>query len=167
MEGIEGKNQKEIFSFLVQKLETVVKGITIVIVAVTAIILILAVIARFLKIPFVGADELALFLLIWITFLGTALSLRNNQLVAVTFLIEKFKPSIRKVVSIMIQVIVCLFSILFLYYSYLWILSPSVANTSSAALKISYWIPYSIIPISSFVFVIFCIDNIKTLIKNH
>jgi TRAP-type C4-dicarboxylate transport system permease small subunit len=167
MESIGGKDQKGVFSFMVQKIETVVKWVTIISVAVTAIVLIIAVIMRFMKLTFVGADEIALFLLIWITFLGTALSLRNNQLVAVTFVLEKMNIPTTKVLNIIIQVIVLVFSILFLYYSYLWLLSPSVMNTTSAALRISYWIPYSIIPLTSAIFVIFCIDNIKAIIKNN
>jgi C4-dicarboxylate transporter DctQ subunit len=165
MESVEEKKRGGIFSSLLQKLEKTVKILAMLCVGSLTLILIASVILRTLKIPFVGADELALFLLIWITFLGATLSFRNNELVAVTFLLEKCKNSTRKLLQITIQVITLLFCTILLYFSSTWFVSSNVMNSISAALQIPYWIPYSIFPIASILFIIFSIGNIKSIIQ--
>jgi len=165
MESVERKKGGGAFSSLAQKLEKIVKVLAMFCVGSMTLILIVAVILRTFKIPFVGADELALFLLIWVTFLGATLSFRNNELVAVTFLLDRCNDSTQKLLKVAIQIIALLFSTILLYYSYTWFVSSNVMNSISAALQIPYWIPYSIFPIASFLFIIFSIGNIKSIIQ--
>ena len=116
--------------------------------------------------PIVGADEVALLLLVWITFLGACLGIRRREMIAVTFLIEKVSKTSYKIIQILIQISILLFSLLLLYYGFEWLTSSSIMNAKSSALRIPLWIPYLIFPTSMLIMVVFSLDNIRYLLKN-
>lgn len=131
----------------------------------TGIILIANVIARYvLQKSIVGADEIALLLLVWITFLGACLQIRKRDMVAVTFLLDKLPPRLYRAMQILIQICILFFSIWFLYVGFEWLMSSS--STKSAALRLPLWIPNAIFPISMFVIIVFTLDNIRYFITH-
>ena len=127
----------------------------------------LAVIFRLFKIQLVGTSEIALFLLAWITFLGAAISIKQGSMVAITFILDKLKGNVSTAVQIIIQLFVLLFSSTLFYYGFNWVTAPNVQNTLSSALQIPMWVPYSIIPLSMFLTIIFCLNNIVQICKTE
>ena len=127
----------------------------------------LAVIFRLLKIQLVGTSEIALFLLAWITFLGASISIKKGSMVAITFIVDKLTGHLSHAVQIIIQLLVLFFSAMLFYYSFIWVTAPNIQNTLSSALQIPMWIPYSIIPLTMFLTVIFCLNNIVQLLKTE
>jgi TRAP-type transport system small permease protein len=58
--------------------------------ALAAIIIILQIVARYLfRSPFGWPEELAVFLLVWLTFLGASILLKRNEHIRVTLLLDK------------------------------------------------------------------------------
>ncbi|PLS18534.1 hypothetical protein CVD28_05185 [Bacillus sp. M6-12] len=148
-------------------LEQFVKSLIVISVGAMSLVLVIAVICRYiLKSPLVGADELAILLLSWITFLGASLAIRRNEMVSVTILTDIFPKEIRKAVVIIVQILIITFSIIMLFYGYIWINSTNVLAATSSALHIPMWVPYSIFPFSMLVITIFSLENIKNLIIN-
>jgi TRAP-type C4-dicarboxylate transport system permease small subunit len=116
------------------------------------------------KVQLVGTSEIALFLMAWITFLGACLSIKQGSMVAITFVLDKFHGWFATAIQMMIQLLILFFSVILFYYSFMWITAPNVQSTMSSALQIPMWIPYSIIPLSMFITVIFCINNMIQLV---
>lgn len=156
------------FDRIINVLTKIIQTIVAISVGALALILIVNVFFRYvLRNPIIGADELALLLLVWITFLGVCLSIKERNMVAVTFLVEKFPRTISLATQIFIQLSIFLFSVLFLFIGYNWVTSPSIINASSPALQIPIWIPYLLFPISMLIMAIFSLNNIRLLlIKN-
>ena len=156
------------FDRIINVLTKIIQTIVAISVGALALILIVNVFFRYvLRNPIIGADELALLLLVWITFLGVCLSIKERNMVAVTFLVEKFPRTISLATQIFIQLSIFLFSVLFLFIGYNWVTSPSIINASSPALQIPIWIPYLLFPISMLIMAIFSLNNIRlVLIKN-
>ncbi|RSL31462.1 TRAP transporter small permease [Salibacterium salarium] len=129
--------------------------------------LILGVIFRYvLQSSLVGSTEISLFLLGWVTFLGASLSVKNNDMVSVTFLVDKL-GHYKWAAKVISQVLVLAFSITFVIYGYLWIVSPDTLNAKSPELSMPMWIPFIVFPYAMFINVIFCIDNILKIVTNR
>lgn len=123
----------------------------------------IAVLFRYVfKMQMVGTSEIALYLLTCITFLGASLGIKNNSMVAITLLLDRFKK-VYTGAKITIQLLILLFSLLFFYYGYNWITAPNVLTIKSSVLQIPVWIPYSLLPFSMVLTIIFCCDNIFKL----
>lgn len=137
-------------------------------VAALSVDLALAVISRYVfKLPIVWADELAVLLLAWITFLGASLSIKRNEMIAVTVLLDKLKGKSLIFVQIFIQLLILSVTILFLYYGTRWALSSNSIRTSLATMPISAAIPYMIFPITMLFISVFCLSNILNIVTNH
>ncbi|WP_126428756.1 TRAP transporter small permease [Brevibacillus marinus] len=127
----------------------------------------LAVLFRYLlKLPIVGTQEIALFLLAWITFLGASLSIKHHSMVAVTIVLEKL-GKFAKAAQVLIQIVIFLFSLLFLLYGYQWVTSPHVLQIKTSALQLPAWIPYSIVPVSMMITMIFALHNIIRIFSGN
>ncbi|WP_227937409.1 TRAP transporter small permease [Alkalihalobacillus deserti] len=160
--------EKNIIERILNTLVKMVEYLVMLSVGLMSIIVIINVFFRYvLQMPIVGTEELALILLVWVTFLGASLGVRKREMVAVTFLIDKFPPFFYKVTQIFIQVSILLFSLLLLYFGYEWLTSSNVINSKSSALKIPLWIPYSVFPLSMFMITVFTLDNIRFLLKKR
>lgn len=160
-------NSIEVF---ISKISNFFERIIVIIIQLSVVVLIIdlniAVLFRYvLKLPIVGSQEIALVLLAWITFLGASLSVKNHSMVAVTILLEKF-GKMQTAARVGIQLLIFAFSLLFCVAGYSWVTSPNVLQIKTSALQIPAWIPYSIIPVSMLITMIFNIDNIfKLLLK--
>jgi TRAP-type C4-dicarboxylate transport system permease small subunit len=114
-------------------------------------------------------EDGARLILIVITFLGTAVALRDNEHIAITFLFKRIPTKYKNYVNIFINLIILFFLIFFIkgsleMTSMNWVL-PIV---SFPKLKIGYI--YIILPISAFLMVYFLIIKILndvSIIKNN
>lgn len=104
----------------------------------------------FLKSPLSWTDELAIFMLIWVTFIGGSMSVKRQQAAAVTLLFDHLKPKMRKLILIIGFTITAFFSLFVGYLSINWILAPSVSMQMSPSLGISMFYQYLAIPIGFF-----------------
>lgn len=103
-------------------------------------------------------EELARYLLVWATFLGTTLAYKRGMHISVTFLVNSFPKNIRKIVvvcSILFSIIFFIVSVLF-GFRYM----NMQAHQVSAALRVSMRWVYLVIPIGFIVMVIHGINAI-------
>lgn len=98
------------------------------------------------------SEELARYLLVWLTFLGASVAYRRNLHPGIDIVYARMTASFRRLISIVIQGIsMVLFGIMIIYgvqFSYF------VRLQISPALYLPKWIIFSIIPISGLVFMI-------------
>lgn len=110
--------------------------------------LILGVIFRyFLHSPLSWSDEFGMFALVWITFIGGSMSIKKNRAAAVSFVMDKLSPGIRKIVFGIAFLISLLFCMFVLYLSLKWITNPSILLQKSPAVGLPMIIPYIAIPL--------------------
>jgi C4-dicarboxylate transporter, DctQ subunit len=113
-----------------------------------AIIVALSVAFRyFLNSPLSWSGEVAVFLLIWISFIGGSLGLKYKSQAAVTLLLDYCPQRVKMWIAVFSQVFIIIFLVLILSYTYTWILSDGVAFQKSTAILLPMWIPYSAVPI--------------------
>lgn len=113
-----------------------------------AIIVALSVAFRyFLNAPLSWSGEVAVFLLIWISFIGGSLGLKNKSQAAVTLLLDYCSQKVKMWITIFSQILIIIFLVLILSYTYTWIFSEGVAFQKSTAILLPMWIPYSAVPI--------------------
>ncbi|WP_167577610.1 TRAP transporter small permease [Ammoniphilus sp. YIM 78166] len=115
--------------------------------------------------PIFWADDLSLYLFCWITFLGGSLAVNRSTMAAVTILYDRLSPKFQQMVSIFIQVTMFIFASLIGFYSFFWVVSPSVLNQTSPTIPISMSYLYSIVPVSMGCIVIFTVSNICKILN--
>ncbi len=106
------------------------------------------VVARYvLQAPLSFSEELARFLLMWLSMLSAAYAFRMKSHFALRILVEKMPESIQRKVSIAVHITVTLFFLLILYQGVKYVLG--VSGHIAPALQIPMEIPYSSIIVGS------------------
>ncbi|WP_174614619.1 TRAP transporter small permease [Virgibacillus ihumii] len=124
------------------------KWISIVLVFGLTAVLALSVLFRyFLNNPFSWAGEISIFLFAWISFLGGSLGIKYKSQASLTFVLDKLTEKYRRIVLIVAHILMCIFMVILINYSFQWAFSESVFSQKSNNLQIPMWIPYSSIPI--------------------
>nr|WP_255259899.1 TRAP transporter small permease subunit [Lentibacillus sp. CBA3610] len=123
----------------------------------------LQVISRYLEIPLAGTEELARFMIIWLTFIGTSLAIHEKIHLAVKYFVSLVNENLQKMINILVDIIIIiLFAILGFYGFDLTLLS---MGTSSSALQVPMGLVYSIIPITAVFSILFLSANILNVLK--
>lgn len=127
------------------------------------IVVIAQVICRtFLGFSLFWAEELARFCLIWITFLGASIALRNADLAALDLIQKKIHGRWQWVCQLVIQILILIFILISFYYGVKQAMSPSIMGQVSPAMRLPMVIVYSSVPVGfGFMF----IHTIESLIK--
>lgn len=115
------------------------------------------------------SEELARYLLVWLTFLGASVAYRRHIHPGIDIVYARMPTSIQRTISIFIHVIsTVLFGVMIFYgvqFSYF------VRLQISPALYLPKWIVFSIIPLSGIIFMIhgvtFLVDEIKGKDRDH
>lgn len=138
---------------VIDSLNRLVKWVLIILFFVMVIAVFLQVLFRFvLDQPLAWTEELARYLLIWITFLGAgyAMSVKAHPSIEVFF--EKAGPAMRKVLMVLSTVLITFFFWQIIDHS-LEFIQRSMLQTSPV-LHLKMGLVYTVIPISSVLFVI-------------
>ncbi|MBM7583788.1 TRAP-type C4-dicarboxylate transport system permease small subunit [Bacillus pakistanensis] len=147
-------------------ISSIEKTLAVILMFAMAVIVTMAVCFRYiLNSPLSWAGEIAVFLLIWISFFGGSLGLKYKSQAAVTILLDYVPAKVKRFILILGHIIMLLFLVLLIYYSVNWILSPSVAFQKSTALLIPMWIPYLAVPLGLSFAGIHLLSNLFELIK--
>ncbi|MBP1932468.1 TRAP transporter small permease [Ammoniphilus resinae] len=134
-----------------------------VVLGVMSIVIIIQVLSRYIfGFPLPWSEELARYLMSYSIFVGAALALRNQQLIAVEFISERLSFNPRRILKIVINIIgIFLFAILFIQG---FEMMDKVSSQLSAAMQISMSIPYASIPIGAILLTINAIAVIIELV---
>jgi TRAP-type C4-dicarboxylate transport system permease small subunit len=101
----------------------------------------------YLNSPLFWSDEFAIFTLIWLTFLGGSMSVKRQQTAAVTILVDKLNDTLRKIVASFGFLIIFIFCLFVVYYSFIWLSSPNIALQKSNSMQIAMIYPYLSVPL--------------------
>lgn len=102
----------------------------------------------FLNAPLFWSDELAMFCLAWITFIGGSMCIKMKASPSITMLIDSVKPGMRRVISIISTFILLIFIIYILYLAIVWITGPNIQSQISTSLKWPKFYFYLSVPVS-------------------
>ena len=106
------------------------------------------VIARYIfEAPLSWSEELARFILIWLSMLSAAYAFKTKSHFALTILVSKLPDKHQKITSFCVHIIVTIFFLIICYYSIIFV--NSVNGHVAPALQISMQIPYSSIIVAS------------------
>ncbi len=147
-------------NMVLEKIEEVILCIGV---SVLAVILIVNVIARKAGTSIYFIDEIAMFLVIWITFVGVSYASRKARHIRMGAI---FDLSPLKVQKIMIFVISIISAVVMFYLAYI---SVNYAYTTyrwqqvAPALRMPYWIGIAIVPVGFF---LAGIHYVRTIMKN-
>ncbi|MBQ1421368.1 MAG: TRAP transporter small permease [Firmicutes bacterium] len=131
--------------------------------AALVIIITIEVVSRWMSIAMPWTDELARYLLIWMTFLGCSLALASGTHLSVDFIVKMFPKNGQKALNIITRVlIIVFFGIIMIYGTKL---SIAAINTKSTALHWSMGIVYSILPLSGLLSVFYAVMDIIHILK--
>ncbi|OLO27905.1 TRAP transporter small permease protein [Alkalihalophilus pseudofirmus] len=136
------------FSDTIYKIE---KAIVIILIAAMFLTLTAGVFFRyFFNSPLFWSDEFAIFTLIWLTFLGGSISIKRQQTAAVTILVDKLNEKNRKIVASISFLILIIFCLFIVYYSYIWLSSPNIVLQRSNSMQLPMIYPYLSVPTGFF-----------------
>jgi TRAP-type C4-dicarboxylate transport system permease small subunit len=115
------------------------------------------------------SEELARYLLVWLTFLGASVAYRRNIHPGIEFIYAQMPLYIQRIISIFIHFVsIVLFGVMIFYgfqFSYF------VRLQISPALNLPKWMVFSIIPLSGIIFMIhgitFLVDEIRGKDRDH
>lgn len=137
----------------VDRLNQVVSVVVSVMLGVMAILIVAQVFCRFvINYPLHWTEELSRFLMIYVVFLGSALALRHNKLIAIEALAESVKPHIRKWLKIGVLLVSIVFFVILLKQGI--DIQSVVSRQTAAGLGIPMSIPYAAIPIGALLMLI-------------
>lgn len=120
------------------------------------------VVSRFiLDNPSVYTEEIALFLVLWISLLGAAYTYRRGAHLGLDILVEKLEEKRKRLVQILADFLCLVFALVILLYGgWELVLLNIQLEQSSAALQIKVWTVYSVIPLSGIIIALYALERI-------
>ena len=119
--------------------------------------------------PFMWAEEVARYLLVWISCLGSAYAVRKGMHISIAFVKEMFPGHVRVLLTILSNIIVIVFFVLCIYHG--WIDSIEEWAQRTAAMQIPMTFPKLAIPVGFGLMVLFnaelLIEDIKRVLSER
>ena len=106
-------------------------------------------------------EELAIYLLVWVSLLGATLAFRDRAHLGVDYFVGKLDPAARRLAAVIAEVAVILFAGFGLVYGGTMLVSETLRSgqlTPAMGWKIGYL--YSVVPLSGLFIVAFSIENL-------
>jgi len=121
-----------------------------------------------LKSPSSFTDELAGYLLIWVSLLGASYVTGTREHLAIDILIQRSKPSRQRILGIIIQSVILGFSFSVLVIGGSWLVyTRFYLGVKSAALQLPLGYVYIVLPLSGLIIVYYSIHHLIAIIKNR
>jgi TRAP-type C4-dicarboxylate transport system permease small subunit len=138
-------------------------GLTILLFAGLVVDVLWGVISRYVPgiVPSDWTEELAVYLLAWVSLLGSALTYRDRGHLGVDYLVNKFDPASQRLAGIVVELCVIVFAVTVLCWGGYLLVSEALASgqlTPVLQWKMGY--VYSAVPVSGGFFVAFAIEHL-------
>ncbi|SOC11615.1 TRAP-type C4-dicarboxylate transport system permease small subunit [Ureibacillus xyleni] len=141
------------------------KVLAILLATVLLVSLAAGVLFRTLKSPLFWSDELAIFCLIWITFIGGSMGLKQNASPSITIVTDLLPQKAKKIVLALSNFILLVFIGYVLYLAFQWINMPNIMIQTSTAMNMPKLYFYLSIPVSFVFMVIHVLNNVLLSFK--
>lgn len=131
----------------VDKVNSLLKVFLFFLFAIMLAVLTMQVAARFLQGSLAWSEELSRYIMIWMTYIGAALAMREGKLISLSVMVQLLRLSERgvRIVNLVACIISCGFCALIVYLSSEFL--GVVVNQNSPAMGLSMAIPYAAIPV--------------------
>ena len=116
---------------------------------------------------FSWSEEIARFLMVWITFAGSAYAFRMGAHIGVTAIVERLPGKLGVYVKLLARVLTIVFFLVLGYYGWHHTAHQFAMGQVAPATRIPVAIPYSAVPIGSFLVIIRLIDQAIQDFKNR
>lgn len=113
--------------------------------------------------PLTWSDEVAMFSLAWLTFIGGSMTIRAKMAPTIDLLTNALKGKSKKIVIIIGYVLVLAFVVYIFYISVQWISSPNIIVQRSGSIGMPMIYAYLCIPVS---FLFMCIHSLELTLKS-
>jgi C4-dicarboxylate transporter DctQ subunit len=126
-------------------------------------LLIVNVIAREFFVSIYFAEEIAEFLIIFVTFVGVSYGVRKARHIRMGAFFDMMNPKLEKIFMIAIATVSSVVMFIMAYVSYEYVITAMKRGHETGALRLPYWYFYAIMPVGFFMA---GIQYIRTIIKN-
>ena len=134
-----------------EKLATILAKILsylcIIALALLSAIVLIQVISRFFDVSLPATEELARLLIVWLTFLGTALAIYEKMHLGVRYFVSLASERYQRIIDTFIYVLVAVLLAILVFYGFS--LSMTAMTSASATMRMPMGIFYLAIPVSS------------------
>jgi len=118
-----------------------------------------------LKLPLPWGEELARYLFVWLTFLGSAAAVRTKAHIIMDLVINTIPVRFKKMVNILAYIIFLAFCGLLIIQG--WQLMVMNMGQKSDALKVPMAYPYVVIPLGAFFMAIFLLEQVMEIMQSR
>ena len=130
------------------KFNKLLDGIAVLCMVMILVLVVAQVVMRYVfNSPLTWSEELAVFVMIWLTFIGSLICMRDNEHIEVTILVDHMPRALKRIVMIFSRLASIIFLLVVAYYG-LELVMENVGVTSVAN-QLSMGLVYTIIPLSS------------------
>lgn len=106
-------------------------------------------------------EELAVYLLVWVSLLGATLTYRDRGHLGVDYLVAKFDPAAHRLAGIVVELAVMVFAVIALCWGGWLLVSQALASGQlTPVLQWKMGFVYSVVPLSGIFFVAFSIEHL-------
>lgn len=114
--------------------------------------------------PSAWTEELAVYLLVWVSLLGGAITYRGHGHLGVDYLVSKFDPTARLVAAVVVELCVLGFALVALCWGGWRLVADTLgANQLTPVLQWKTGYFYSVVPLSGLFFIAFSVEHLLTL----
>ena len=99
--------------------------------------------------PIAWAEELSLYLLVWIVFVGASVAMRTRGHVAIDLLPRALSPANRKHLALLVGLLVLVFLAVFFYFSAAHTLRTAASGQVTPIMLAPMWLTYLAMPVGS------------------
>ena len=128
------------------------------VVAMTALVLTQIILRYVLNTPLVWVEEMTVFLMIWMAFMGAAVGVRRGSHIAMTLLVDRLPPRQGRMLFYVTTTAIIAFSGVVAWEGMQLVLS--VGNQRSAALGLPMTYPYLIVPLGALLIILQACANV-------
>lgn len=129
------------------------------------VIIAVQIITRLLGISLPWSEELARFFLIWLTFLGCSLAVKQDSHLSVDFFVKKAPKKVQLVIGLFVKFLMIVFFGILLIYGMK--LSIAAMATPSTSLQWPMGLIYMVLPISGIISIYYVILNTFDFVKQN
>ena len=141
------------------KVNKLLDGISVLCMVLILLLVIVQVGMRYLfNSPLTWSEELAVFVMIWLTFIGSLICMRDKEHIEVTILVDYLPRSLQRIVVAFSRLASVFFLLVVAYYGFELVMENM--TVTSPANKISMGLVYTIIPLSSLGMVFYLVKEI-------
>ncbi len=128
------------------------------VVAMTLLVLVQVVLRYIFNVPLVWVEEMTVFLMIWMAFMGAAIGVRRGAHIAMTILVDRLPDAVARGLFYLSTVAIIAFSAVVAWHGVL--LALSVGGQRSAALGLPMAVPYTIVPLGALLIILQACANV-------